>query len=110
MGRAQLQALRIKFELLNMKEGEKVDNFLGRTLTVVNKMKSNGEIMEQNTMASKVLRSLTSKFNYVICSIEESNDLSTSSIDELHRSLLSSCTKNSGIPRRNTYVKGGPGR
>lgn len=50
-----------------MKEGEKVDNFLGRTLTVVNKMKSNGEIMEQNTMASKVLRSLTFKFNYVIC-------------------------------------------
>ena len=44
--RAQLQALRREFELLAMNEGEKVDNFLGRTVTVVNKMKSNGEIME----------------------------------------------------------------
>lgn len=86
--RAQLQALRKEFELLAMKEGEKVDNFLGRTLTVVNKMKANGEVMEQSTMVSKILRSLTSKFNYVVCSIEESNDLSTLSIDELHGSLL----------------------
>jgi len=74
--RAQLQALRKKFELLAMKEGEKVDSFLGRTLSVVNKMKSNGENMEQSTVVSKILRSLTSKFNYVVCSIEESNDLS----------------------------------
>ena len=44
--RAQLQALRREFELLPMKEGDKVDSFLGRTLTMVNKMKSNGETME----------------------------------------------------------------
>lgn len=85
--RAQLQALRREFELLAMKEGEKVDSFLGRTLTVVNKLKTNGEVMQQSTVVSKVLRSLTTKFNYV-CSIEESNDLSTLSIDELHGSLL----------------------
>ena len=70
------------------KEGEKVDNYLERTLSVVNKMKSNGEIMAQSTMVNKILRSLTSKFNYVVCSIEESNDLSTLSIDEVHSSLL----------------------
>uniref|UniRef100_A0A151UGG2 Retrovirus-related Pol polyprotein from transposon TNT 1-94 n=2 Tax=Cajanus cajan TaxID=3821 RepID=A0A151UGG2_CAJCA len=87
--RAQLQALRREFELLAMKEGEKVDNYLGRTLNVVNKMKSNGEAMEQSTtVVSKILRSLTSKFNYVVCSIEESNDLGALSIDELHGSLL----------------------
>ena len=86
--RAQLQALRREFELLTMKEGEKIDTFLGRTLTMVNKMKMNGESMKQSTIVSKILRSLTSKFNYVVCSIEESNDLSTMSIDELHGSLL----------------------
>ncbi|XP_019423075.1 PREDICTED: uncharacterized protein LOC109332546 [Lupinus angustifolius] len=85
---AQLQALIREFDLIAMKEGEKVDNFLGQTLTVVNKMKSNGETMEQSAVISKILRSLTVKFNYVIFSIEESNDLSTSSIDELHDSLL----------------------
>lgn len=86
--RAQLQALRKEFELLVMKEGEKIDSFLGRTLVVVNKMKINGEIMEHSTIVNKILRSLTSKFNYVVCLIEESNDLSTMSIDELHGSLL----------------------
>jgi len=86
--RAQLQALRREFELLVMKEGEKVDTFLGRTLTLVNKMKSNGETMEESMVVSKILRSLTIKLNYVVCSIEESNDLSTLSIDELHGSLL----------------------
>lgn len=86
--RAQLQALRREFELLAMKEGEKVDSFVGRTLTVVNKMKSNDEKIEQSTVVSKILRSLTPNFNYIVCSIEESNDLSHLSIDELHGSLL----------------------
>ena len=88
MKSAQLQALRREFVLLAMKEGEKVDNFLGRTLIVVNKIKSNGETMEQSTVVGKILRSLTTKFNYVACLIEELNDLSTLSIDELHGSLL----------------------
>lgn len=65
-----------------------MDKFLGRTLSVVNKMKSNGEVMEHSTIVSKMLRSLTSKFSYVVCSIEESNDLSILTIDELHGSLL----------------------
>ncbi|KAL4579260.1 hypothetical protein LXL04_015398 [Taraxacum kok-saghyz] len=86
--RAQLQAFRREFELLTMKEGEHVDSFLGRTLAIVNKMKSNGEKMDQSTVVNKVLRSLTTKFNYVVCSIEESNDLGTLSIHKLHGSLL----------------------
>ena len=36
--RAQLQALKREFELLSMKEGEEVDKYISRTLTVVNKM------------------------------------------------------------------------
>nr|KYP41774.1 hypothetical protein KK1_036831 [Cajanus cajan] len=85
--RAQLQALRREFKLHTMKEGESVDNYIGRLLHVVTKMKSNGEVMEESTIVSKILRSLTSKF-YVVCSIEESNDLDVLTIDELHGSLL----------------------
>ncbi|XP_014511310.1 uncharacterized protein LOC106770004 [Vigna radiata var. radiata] len=86
--RAQLQALRRELELLTMKEGEKVDTFLGITLSMVKKMKSNGENMEQSMVVSKILRSLTPKYNYIVCSIEESNDLSNLTLDELYASLL----------------------
>jgi len=71
-----------------MKEGEKVDNSMGCTMTVVSKMKSNGEVMEQSTVVNKILISLIPKFNYVVCATEESNDLNVLTIDELHGSFL----------------------
>lgn len=86
--RAQLQALRREFEILGMKDGESVDEYFTRTLTIANKMKTHGERMEQTVIVEKILRSMTAKFNYVVCSIEESNNVSTLSIDELQSSLL----------------------
>lgn len=86
--RAQLQALRREFEVLGMKESEKVDEYFARTLTIANKMKAHGERMSQNVIVEKILRSMTPKFNYVVCSIEESNNLTTMTIDELQSSLL----------------------
>ena len=86
MRRAYLQALRREFKVLGMK-GEKVDYF-ARTLIVANKMKVHGEKMAHNIIAGKILRSMTSKFNYIVCFIEESNDPSFISIDELRSSLL----------------------
>lgn len=86
--RAQLQALRREFEVLQMKEGEKVDEYFSRTLAIANKMKIHGEKVEQITIIEKILRSLTSRFDYVVCSVEESNDLSKLTIDELQSSLL----------------------
>ncbi|GJS11675.1 hypothetical protein Tco_0368471 [Tanacetum coccineum] len=47
---SQLQALKREFELLSMKEGEKVNSFMLRTLAVVNKMKINGEQEEASVM------------------------------------------------------------
>jgi hypothetical protein len=84
--RAQLQALRKDFETLHMKEGEIVSDYFARTLT--NKMRFHGEKMSDVTVIEKILRSMTLKFNYVVCSIEESKDLDAMSIDELQSSLL----------------------
>nr|GFB63344.1 retrovirus-related Pol polyprotein from transposon TNT 1-94 [Tanacetum cinerariifolium] len=81
-------ALRREYELLSIKVGEKVDTYLVRMLTVVNKMKVNGDPLTASSVVAKILRSLTLKFNYVVCSIEESNNLDTMTIDELHGSLL----------------------
>ena len=66
-----------------------MDEFFTRTLTIVNKMKVHGGAnMTQVEIIEKILRSMTSKFDYVVCSIEESNDLDTLTLDELQSSLL----------------------
>lgn len=86
--RAQLQALRKEFETLHMKDGETVNDYFARTLTIANNMKANGEHKSDVEVVEKILRSMTPKFNYVVCSIEEAQDTSNLSIDELQSSLL----------------------
>jgi len=86
--RAQLQTLRREFEVLAMKDGESMNDYIGRTLAIANHMTSGGERLEQTIIVEKVLRSMTPKFNYVVCSFEESNDVTALSIDELQSSLL----------------------
>jgi hypothetical protein len=51
--RAQLQALRREFEVLGMKDGEKVDEYFSRTLSIANKMKAHGERMDQLLIVEK---------------------------------------------------------
>ena len=51
-------------------------------------MRCHGEEMRDVTIVEKILRSLTDKFNYIVCSIEESKDTNTLTIDELQSSLI----------------------
>ncbi|XP_020417955.1 uncharacterized protein LOC109948674 [Prunus persica] len=78
-----------------MKVGESVDEYFGRPLdlTMANKRRINGEKLEDVAVIEKILRSMTPKFDYVVCSIEESKDLDNLSIDELQSSLLGNETK-----------------
>ena len=86
--RAQLQVPWKDFEILHMKVRESVNEYFTRTLTIANKMRIHVEKMEDVAIIEKILRSMTPKFDYVVCSIEESHDLDTLSIDELQSSLL----------------------
>ena len=52
--RSQLQALRKKFEVLQVKEGKSVDAYFSQTLTIANKMKINGENMKQVVIIEKI--------------------------------------------------------
>ncbi|KAF2305158.1 hypothetical protein GH714_002665 [Hevea brasiliensis] len=81
--RAQFQALRVDFETLKIKMGESVSDYFSRTMAIANKMWIHGEKLEDVTIIEKILHSMKSKFNYVICSIEESKDTNELSIDEL---------------------------
>nr|GLL21891.1 uncharacterized protein LOC109151979 [Ipomoea trifida] len=73
--RQQLQALRTEFETLRMKSGESVTEYLSRTTAIVNKMRNHGGKIEDTDVVEKVLRSMTPKFNFVVCSIEEANEV-----------------------------------
>lgn len=86
--RALLQTLRADFETLQIKMGESISDYFSRTMSIANKMQIYGEKMEDVTIIERILRSMTSKFNYVVCSIEESKDTTELSIDELQSSLL----------------------
>jgi transposase InsO family protein len=86
--RSILQALRKEFEILEMKSGEGVSDYFSRVMTVANKMRIYGEQMRDVTIVEKILRSLNDKFNYIVCSIEESKDIDILSIDELQSSLV----------------------
>ena len=83
--RQQLQALRKEFETLQMKEEESVDGYFARVLTIANKMRIHGEALKDVSVIEKILRSMSSKFLFVVCSIEESHDIDEMSIDELHK-------------------------
>jgi RNase H-fold protein (predicted Holliday junction resolvase) len=71
-----------------MKIGELIEDYFFGILDIANKMNAHDENMSQGIIVEKILHSLSSRFNYVVCSIEESNDVTTMTIDELQSSLL----------------------
>lgn len=86
--RAQLQRLRREFEVLEMKEAETITEYFGRVLLVATDMRNVGEDMPDNKIVEKILRTLSEKFTYIVCSIEESKDIESLSVDALQSSLL----------------------
>ena len=86
--RSHLQALCREFETLEMRSGEGVIKYFSRVMTMANKMRIYGEAMQDVKVVGKILRSLTEKFNYVVCFIEESKDIDALTIDELQSSLI----------------------
>jgi hypothetical protein len=53
--RAQLQSLRCDFEVFCMKEGELVNAYFARVLSIANKMKAHGENMSETIITKKIL-------------------------------------------------------
>lgn len=70
-----------------MGETETVDEYFVTTTVIANQMTTHGERMKQVLVVEKILGSMITRFNYVVCSIEESN-VTTLSIDKLQNKLF----------------------
>lgn len=86
--RSLLQKLRRDFELLEMKDSEKVEEYFTRVLAITNQMRSNGEEMPDLKVVEKILRTLSEKFMYVVVSIEESKEIENITLEKLQSSLV----------------------
>ncbi|CAA7040784.1 unnamed protein product [Microthlaspi erraticum] len=71
-----------------MKIGETITWYFSRVMEVANNMRNLGEDMPDSKVVEKILRTLVEKFTYVVCAIEESNDIKTLTVDGLQSSLM----------------------
>ena len=84
----QLQAVRRDFEILQMQKGETVNDYIGKVMSLASKMRMHGDSITNVAVVEKILRALTPKIDYIVCSIEEANNVEEMQIDELQSSLL----------------------
>lgn len=73
--RGQLNHLCRDFEILVMKQGESVYGYFSRVMVIPSDMRKFGEDMPDLKIVEKILRTLTNKWNYIVCFIEDSKDI-----------------------------------
>lgn len=70
-----------------MKNGESVQDYIGRVLTSAYHIQALGEELDENVIVGKILHSFSPKFRHVVSSIIEAKDLSVLTVDDLSGSL-----------------------
>ncbi|XP_019455136.1 PREDICTED: uncharacterized protein LOC109356264 [Lupinus angustifolius] len=85
--KVKLQTLRKQYELIQMKESDKVGDYFTKVIIITNQMKGCGEVVTDLMIIENIMRSLPQKFDYIVVAIEESKDISRMKIEELQSSL-----------------------
>ena len=85
----RLQTHKRAYELLQMEDNESVADFFTSVTKLVNQIKVCGEVITTKSVVSKILRSLAPKFDHIVVAIEESEDLSVLTKEELQGTLES---------------------
>ncbi|XP_043694322.1 uncharacterized protein LOC122645033 [Telopea speciosissima] len=84
---AKLQHHRNLFEGLKMTQAETVEQFMSKVNEIINSIRGLGEELKDAIVVKKILRSLPKLYNLKVSAIEESKNLNTLNMDELHRTL-----------------------
>ncbi|XP_073132483.1 uncharacterized protein [Henckelia pumila] len=85
--RSKRRILTTQFENLRMEESETIDDYERRLRKIDNEAIDLGDAISKERLVSKVLRSLSERFQMKICAIDESKDTSILGLDELMSSL-----------------------
>jgi hypothetical protein len=85
--KVKLQALRRQYEHVEMEDQEKVEDFFNRVRVITNSMAQNGESISDQQFCEKILRSLPPRFDYIVCTVEETKDVATMTPAELLSTL-----------------------
>ncbi|CAM8903043.1 unnamed protein product [Rhodiola kirilowii] len=84
---SRMQMVTTKFEDLKMKEEETIVEFNTRVLDLLNEAAALGKPIEEERIASKVLRSLPQRFAMKVTAIEEMHDITCLKLEDLMGSL-----------------------
>jgi hypothetical protein len=79
----KLHSLRRKYELMLMEDDQRINDYFSKFLSVVNQMKACGEAVLDQQVVGKIIRSPTSKFDFIVVSIQEAKEVKTLKIEEL---------------------------
>ncbi|XP_019427166.1 PREDICTED: uncharacterized protein LOC109335487 [Lupinus angustifolius] len=85
--KVRLQTMRRQYELMEMEMSERIAQFFNRIISLMKQMKACGEVIKDQTIIEKVLRTLTPSFDHIVVAIEESKNLEELKIEELQGSL-----------------------
>ena len=85
---AKISSLVRKYELFKMKKEENITQMFTRFTDIINGLTALGEEYSQATKVKKILRSLTSDWERKTTAIEEAQDLSKLTLDDLMGNLL----------------------
>ena len=85
---SKLHILRRDFKSMSIKETESIDSFYTRVVGLINQLKYHGETITDQRVVEKILRSLPTRFESLVVTLEEHTNMSVFTIDELQDSLI----------------------
>lgn len=80
---AKVQTLKTELDVLQMKDGESIDDFAMKLTSIVSKIRALGEKIEEAYVVKKLLRVVPKRFLQVVSTIEQFGDFKTMTVEEV---------------------------